>query len=218
MRALQDALQYQFHNEATLRLALTHPSLKEPEDNQRLEFLGDAVLEFCVSDILYRKYPTLQEGQLTAKRAALVCEETLSLLASELGIGEALRMGHGEESTAGRTKPSILCDSMESVIAAVYIDGGMREAYRLIARLFKDEQRLSSLRGKDEKGLLQAATQAMELGLPTYAIVEESGPDHSKRFVSEVSINGKPVARGEGGSKKAAEQLAAERALARLRP
>ena len=216
MQPLQDALQYQFKNERLLRLALTHPSLKEPKDNQRLEFLGDAVLEFCISDVLFRKYPDSQEGELTAKRAALVCEETLSRLASELGIGESLRMGHGEESTQGREKPSILCDAMESVLAAVYLDGGMREAYRLVARLFEDEQRLISLRGKDEKGLLQAYTQANGLGLPSYAVVDSSGPDHDKHFISEVSVGGSPIARGEGGTKKAAEQLAAERALTLL--
>ena len=209
MRSLQDALQYRFRNEALLRLALTHPSTKEETDNQRLEFLGDAVLEFAISDMLFRKYPDRQEGELTARRASLVCEETLCHIARELGIGNALRMGHGEESTAGREKPSILADAMEAVIAAVYLDGGALVASTLIERLFADEEKLSALRGRDDKGMLQEYTQAHELGLPEYAVVEESGPAHDRRFVSEARVAGQAVARGEGASKKAAEQAAA---------
>ncbi|MCE5342391.1 MAG: ribonuclease III [Eubacteriales bacterium] len=217
MRSLQAALQYHFHNGALLRLALTHPSAKEPNDNQRLEFLGDAVLEFVISDLLYHKYPQRQEGELTARRASLVCEETLCHLARELRLGESLRMGHGEESTAGREKPSILADAMEAVIAAVYLDGGAEEAHRLIERLFKDEEALSALRGQDDKGLLQAFTQARELGLPLYEVVEENGPAHDRHFLCEARVAGEAVARGEGVSKKAAEQAAARVALAILK-
>jgi len=216
MRSLQTALGYRFHNGALLSLALTHPSVKEAQDNQRLEFLGDAVLEFVISDLLYRKYPDRQEGELTARRAALVCEETLYHLAQGLGLGGCLRMGHGEESTAGREKPSILADAMEAVIAAVYLDGGAEAAYGLIGRLFADEETLSALRGQDDKGLLQAYTQAHDTGLPEYAVVEESGPPHDRRFITEVRVAGEALARGEGGSKKAAEQAAARRALAAL--
>ncbi len=217
MRMLQTALGYRFRDEALLRLALTHPSAKEPKDNQRLEFLGDAVLECSVSDLLYRKYPSLQEGELTARRAALVCEETLCNLARTLGIGPRLRMGHGEESTLGREKPSILADAMEAVIAAVYLDGGADAARELIGRLFADEESLSALRGQDDKGLLQTYTQARNTGLPEYAVVAESGPPHDRRFVSEVCVAGAAVARGEGGSKKTAEQAAARAALAILK-
>lgn len=217
MRSLQTALQYRFQNESLLRLALTHPSAKEEKDNQRLEFLGDAVLEFAVSDMLFRKYPEQQEGDLTARRAALVCEETLCHLARSLNVGVFLRMGHGEESTAGRDKPSILADAMEAILAAVYLDGGWQAAYALIDRLFTDEETLSTLRGQDDKGLLQTLTQARELGLPEYAVVEESGPAHDRRFVTEVRVAGEAVARGEGGSKKAAEQSAARRALTILK-
>lgn len=216
MRSLQDALHYRFHDEALLRLALTHPSTKEEADNQRLEFLGDAVLGFAVSDLLYRKYAGRHEGELTARRATLVCEETLCHLARGLGIGRALRMGHGEESTLGREKPSILADAMEAVIAAVYLDGGVEAAHALIARLYRDEEALSARRGRDDKGLLQAHTQAAELGLPEYAVTDESGPAHDRRFVVEVRIAGKPVATGEGATKKAAEQAAARQALAIL--
>lgn len=217
MRSLQTALDYRFQNESLLRLALTHPSTKEERDNQRLEFLGDAVLEFAISDFLYRKYPDRQEGELTARRAALVCEETLCHLARGLQLGRFLRMGHGEESTAGREKPSILADAMEAVIASVYLDGGIMEAQRLIERLFQDEEALSALRGQDDKGLLQAYTQAHEMGLPEYVIVEQSGPAHDRRFVTEVSVTGKAVARGRGQSKKAAEQAAARLALDALK-
>ncbi|MDD3410101.1 MAG: ribonuclease III [Eubacteriales bacterium] len=213
LRELQSALGYEFKQEALLRLALTHPSTKEPQDNQRLEFLGDAVLEFCVSDVLYRKYQERQEGELTARRAALVCEETLCTLAKAIGLGPYLRMGHGEELMHGREKPSILSDAMESVIAAVYLDGGINAAYQLIRRLFRDEEKLAARKGKDDKGLLQAYTQAHELGLPEYVIVDESGPDHARVFMAEVRVMGQPVARGGGASKKAAEQLAARLAL-----
>jgi len=216
MRSLQDALQYRFKDDALLRLALTHPSTKEETDNQRLEFLGDAVLEFAVSDILFHKYPDRQEGELTARRASLVCEETLCHLARELRVGFHLHMGHGEESTAGREKPSILADAMEAIIAAVYLDGGISEAYRLVNRLFADEEKLSALRGQDDKGLLQEYTQAHDLGLPEYAVIQESGPAHDRHFEIEARVKGNAVARGTGASKKAAEQAAARLALATL--
>jgi len=217
MDSLQTALDYRFHNNALLRLALTHPSAKEDRDNQRLEFLGDAVLECAVSDLLYRKYPGLQEGELTARRAALVCEETLSYLARTLGVGRCLRMGHGEESTAGREKPSILADAMEAVLAAVYLDGGWDAANALVGKLFAQEETLSTLRGQDDKGLLQAFTQAHELGLPEYTVMQQSGPAHDRRFVVEACVSGRAVASGEGSSKKTAEQAAARLALMVLR-
>ena len=213
MRPLQDALNYHFKDEALLRLALTHPSTKEETDNQRLEFLGDAVLEYRISDMLFRKYAGSQEGDLTARRASLVCEETLCCLARQFNLGACLRMGHGEETTAGRDTPSILADAMEAVIAAVYLDGGADAAAKLIDRLFQDEEKLSALRGRDDKGLLQEYTQAHELGLPEYVIVEESGPAHDRRFVAEARVSGRALAKGEGVTKKAAEQAAARQSL-----
>lgn len=212
MQAFQQAIGYTFRNPAHLRLALTHPSTKLP-DNQRLEFLGDAVLEFCVSDMLYRKYPDLHEGELTARRAALVCERTLSLIAGSLGLGRCLLMGHGEEQTGGREKPSILADAMEAVLAAIYVDGGYEAARGVISRLFSEEERLIAWRGQDDKGALQEYTQAHELALPEYEIVSQEGPDHNRRFTARVSVLGKAVATGEGNSKKAAEQAAAREAL-----
>jgi ribonuclease III len=217
MRSLQTALGYRFRNEALLRLALTHPSAREPGDNQRLEFLGDAVLEFLISDLLYRKYPALREGELSARRAALVCEETLCRLARTLDAGVYLRMGRGEESTLGREKPSILADAMEAILAAVYLDGGADAARELAGRLFADEESLSAQHGQDDKGLFQAYTQARDIGLPEYAVVEESGPPHERRFVSEARVAGRTLARGEGASKKASEQAAARAALTKLK-
>ncbi len=218
MRALQDALAYHFQNQSLLRQALTHPSTKEAADNQRLEFLGDAVLGFTVSDLLYRKYPGRPEGELTARRATLVCEETLCRLARQLNLGAVLRMGHGEESTLGREKPSILADAMEAVLAAVYLDGGVEAAAALVARLYRDEEALSALRGRDDKGLLQTYTQAHELGLPEYAVLWQSGPAHERRFAVEARVAGRALATAEGPTKKAAEQAAARLALQALDP
>jgi len=167
-----------------------------------------------VSDLLYRKYPDSQEGDLTARRASLVCEETLCLLAKQLELGRFLRMGHGEEQQQGREKPSILADAMEAVLAAIYLDGGADAARDVTLRLFADEERLSAARGRDEKGLLQEYTQAHDLALPEYEIVEETGPAHDRHFVAQVSVMGQPIANGEGASKKAAEQAAAKSALA----
>ena len=212
MQRLQQALGYAFRDPSHLRLALTHPSTKLP-DNQRLEFLGDAVLEFCVSDMLYQKYPDLHEGELTARRAALVCERTLSVIARSLDLGRYLLMGHGEEQTGGREKPSILADAMEAVLAAVYVDGGYEAARGVIRVLFQEEERLTAWRGQDDKSALQESTQANGLDLPAYEIVAQSGPDHDRRFTAQVSVQGRAVATGEGNSKKAAEQAAAKAAL-----
>ncbi|MBP3646865.1 MAG: ribonuclease III [Clostridia bacterium] len=216
MQNLQKALGYAFKDEAHLRLALTHPSTKLP-DNQRLEFLGDAVLEFCVSDMLYRKYPNLHEGELTARRAALVCERTLSVLAMSLGLGDVLVMGHGEEQTGGRHKPSILADAMEAVFAAIYVDGGIRAAHEVILRMYSEDEKLIAWRGHDDKSALQEFTQANGLDLPAYQIIAQEGPDHNRTFTAQVSVLGKPVAVGVGNSKKAAEQAAAKKALKELK-
>lgn len=212
MRQLEQTLGYRFSDEALLRQALTHPSMGEG-DNQRLEFLGDAVLELYMSELLYEEYPQEQEGALTARRAALVCEKTLSQLARELGLGEKLILSRGEEQTGGRERASTLCDAMEAVVAAVYLDGGGDAARALVKRLFKNEGELLKARGRDDKGLLQAFTQGCGLALPVYEIISESGPAHQKAFVSRVSIAGVCHGTGEDATKKAAEQAAARAAL-----
>ncbi|MBO5501045.1 MAG: ribonuclease III [Clostridia bacterium] len=214
MKALQQALGYTFKDVSHLRRALTHPSTKQP-DNQRLEFLGDAILEFCVSDMLYHKYTNFQEGALTARRAALVCERTLSVLAHSLDLGRCLVMGNGEILTGGREKPSILADAVEAVLAAIYVDGGYEAVREVIFRLFQDEDKLVAPKVKDDKSALQEYTQAHEMGLPTYRIIDATGPDHDRQFVAEVVIMGRQMATGKGQSKKSAEQMAARAALKR---
>lgn len=212
MQALQKALDYTFRDPMLLSLALTHPSTKL-SDNQRLEFLGDAVLEFCVSDMLYHKYPDLREGELSSRRAALVCERTLSVVALSLGLGAYLMMSKGEEMTGGRDKPSILADAVEAVLAAIYLDGGVESVRRVIARLFENDESLIAWRGLDDKSALQKYTQAHDLALPEYEVVAQSGPDHDRHFIVRVLVMGAEVARGEGGSKQAAEKAAARAAL-----
>ena len=214
MQALQQALGYTFRDVAHLRRALTHPSTKQP-DNQRLEFLGDAILEFCVSDMLYHKYTNFQEGALTARRAALVCERTLSVLAHSLDLGRCLVMGNGEILTGGREKPSILADAVEAVLAAIYVDGGYEAVREVIFRLFQDEDKLVAPKVKDDKSALQEYTQAHDMGLPAYRIIDATGPDHDRQFVAEVVICGRQMATGKGQSKKSAEQMAARAALKR---
>lgn len=212
LEELQEKLDYHFRDSKLLCRALTHPSTKLP-DNQRLEFLGDAVLEFCVSDMLYRKYPDFHEGALTARRAALVCEHTLSVLARQLDLGEYLYMGNGEDANGGREKPSILSDAMEAVLAAIYMDGGYEAVKPIILKMYAEEAKLLSWQVKDGKGALQEYTQGHDMGLPSYEIIEAYGPDHDRHFTAQVSIQGKPMAQGRGCSKKHAEMEAAKKAL-----
>ncbi len=207
---LTDALGYVFTREALLRRALTHPSFGA-EDNQRLEFLGDAVLELCVSESLYRAHPGMQEGGLTRLRAGLVRMESLAQAAESVALSEYLLMDKSCEMAGGRQNPSVLCDAMEAVIAAVYLDGGLQAAQGVVARL------LSHIAGEtelDAKSELQMRRQARELSAPEYAVVEESGLAHQRVFTVAVLLDGREVARGTGATKKKAEQEAARRALA----
>ena len=190
---VMQALGYTFRDEALLRRALTHPSVGK-EDNQRLEFLGDAVLQFIMSEKLYAAHPEDREGALTHRRALLVCEAAQSPIARELGIGEALRMDRGEELTGGREKPSVLCDAMEAVLAAVYLDGGMEAAKGVVERWQEELQKHGG-------------------ETPTYQIIGQSGPPHSPVFRAAVYRNGTLLAEGEGKTKKAAEQAAALNAI-----
>ena len=215
MEALMEALGYRFHNRALLRQALTHPSMGR-EDNQRLEFLGDAVLQYVMSDQLYRTHPECQEGQLTHLRALLVCEAALSQVARGLGVGEALLMDKGEEQTGGRDKPSVLCDAMEAILAAIYLDGGMEAARGIVERCWPKPEEVRRPM-QDSKGALQEYLQQDGGEAPTYEIVAQDGPPHDRTFEAAVLRYGQELARGTGRTKKQAEQAAALGALRMLK-
>ena len=211
LKRVTDALGYTFRDEALLRRALTHPSVGK-NDNQRLEFLGDAVLQYLMSDALYRAHPEEREGALTHRRALMVCEAALSPIAQRLGLGEALLMDKGEELTGGREKPSVLCDTMEAVLAAVYLDGGMEAARGVVERCWPGEDEVARPL-QDAKGALQEALQKNGGESPTYEITGQSGPPHNPVFEAAVYWNGKLLAKGEGKTKKQAEQAAALKAM-----
>ena len=212
--SLQKALGYSFRDERLLRLALTHPSAGLPEDNQRLEFLGDAVLQLCVSVALYGRHPADQEGSLTQLRQALVREETLAEAANRLEIGEYLRFDKGEAASGGGHKPSVLCDAMEAVLAAVYLDGGWEAAAALCARALNNFA--APPREKNWKSLLQEKTQQHGGCTPEYRIVSQDGPAPARVFTAEVLLRGVVAGSGTGGTKKQAEQEAARAAMEKI--
>ncbi len=227
LESFQDVLAYRFQNPQVLRQALRHRSYayenpKEPGgDNERLEFLGDAVLSLAVSHLLLERFPDADEGTLSRLRASLVNEEQLARIAGLLGLGDLLLLGKGEELSGGRTKPSILADAVEALLGAVYWDGGFDPALRLVRRFFQAELTQATVQAdplyrldKDFKTRLQEVTQAQMRLVPQYAVEREEGPDHDKTFYVAVSLAGRVLARGVGKSKKAAEQAAAREALA----
>ena len=214
MQNLMNALGYQFRNPALLKQALTHPSFGA-EDNQRLEFLGDAVLQYLMSDILYASHPKDREGQLTHQRALLVCEAALSQVAQTLHVGDALLMDKGEVLTGGREKPSVLADAMEAILAAVYLDGGLEEARKIIQRHWPRPEDVRRPM-QDSKGALQELLQKNGGNPPTYEIVSHSGPAHAPTFEAAVSLDGVELARGSGTTKQKAQQAAALKALQQL--
>ncbi|MEJ5310281.1 MAG: ribonuclease III [Anaerolineae bacterium] len=220
---VQKRLQYQFAHPELLELALTHPSFahEHPEEggeehhNQRLEFLGDAVLDFLVAAWLYRNHPTLSEGPLTRLRATLVCATTLASLAQRLGLGEALRLGRGEEESGGTTRAANLCDAFEALVGALYLDGGLEVTWQCLEPWFAQEVQTILRAGSDmdAKSRFQEWAQA-NLGItPAYRIVGESGPDHAKVFTAQVLLNEQVAGEGQGSSKRLAEQAAAQAAL-----
>ena len=214
MQNLMNTLGYQFRNPALLKRALTHPSMGG-EDNQRLEFLGDAVLQYIMSDILYATHPRDREGQLTHLRALLVCEAALSQVARSLHVGEALIMDKGEALTGGRDKPSVLCDAMEAILAAVYLDGGLDAARGIVQRHWPKPEEVHRPM-QDSKGALQEHLQKDGGDAPTYAILAQDGPPHDRTFEAAVYRYGMELARGSGKTKKQAEQAAALAALEKL--
>ena len=216
--ALMEKIGYIFKDEAIFTHALTHSSFsnetKMPKlsDNERLEFLGDAVLELVSSDFLYRNYPDYPEGEMSKLRAALVCEPTLADVSKSLGIPDFIRMSIGEEKTGGRDLKSITSDALEAVIGAIYLDGGIEPAREFILKYILtdiEERKLFH----DSKTVLQEKIQGKNLGKLAYVETEESGPDHNKTFCINATLNGKIIGRGTGHSKKAAEQEAAYNAL-----
>ncbi len=214
MQNLMNTLGYQFKDPALLKRALTHPSMGA-EDNQRLEFLGDAVLQYIMSDILYASHPASREGQLTHLRALLVCEAALSQVARSLHVGEALIMDKGEALTGGRDKPSVLCDAMEAILAAVYLDGGLEEARKIILNFWPRPEDVHRPM-QDSKGSLQEHLQKDGGDAPTYQILAQDGPPHDRTFEAAVYRYGVELARGVGKTKKQAEQAAALAALEKL--
>ena len=207
---LMQSLGYTFKDPKLLKLALTHPSLGD-QNNQRLEFLGDAVLELCVSDILFNRHPGLSEGELTVMRANLVCEAALFSVARKLDMDSHIRLLHPQShNSAGRR--SIMADAVEAVIAAVYLDGGLSCARRLVAALW-DDLFTSSQSLNNYKSSLQEMLQAEGLPEPSYQTVQEEGPPHKRVFTVAVLSQEKELARARGSSKKLAEQEAARLAL-----
>ena len=221
---LETAIGYRFHNISLLQNALTHSSYANERwhnsllSNERLEFLGDSVLGMLVAEYLYRNFPDRPEGELTRMRADMVCEQTLAAVANRIGIGEHLLLGHGEEQGGGRSRNSILADAMESVIAACFLDGGMEAALGIVQKFILVEVPVKKLHNTDYKTTLQELVQRKKNQTLIYALVGQSGPDHNKQFVVEVSLNGSVVGKGTGTSKKRAEQDAARDATERLFP
>ncbi|HEY4395695.1 MAG TPA: ribonuclease III [Polyangia bacterium] len=217
---LEARLGYAFRDRGLAATALTHTSwLNEAAtpgraDNERLEFLGDAVLALVVSDLLMRRLPDSAEGDLTRARAALVSEGGLARAATALELGRFLFVGRGEERTGGRARPSILADALEALMGAVYLDGGLDAAAGVAQRLFQKELAdVESHARLDYKSRLQERAQALWQSAPVYQVVAESGPDHDKRFEVALSFAGREWARASGRSKKEAEQSAAAAAL-----
>jgi len=220
LEGLAQRLGYRFENLELLDQALRHSSYahENPEtgsSNERLEFLGDAVLDLTVCTLLLARFPQSSEGDLSRGRAALVNARQLAGLARDLGLGAYLLVGRTEERQEGRKKPSLLADALEAVLAAVYLDGGLAAVTTLTERWFSPLLE-TALPGLDFKTALQELTQARYKALPSYHVLAESGPGHAKHFQVEVRLNDVPLARGEGGTKKRAAQRAARLALEKL--
>ena len=221
IEALEGKIGYTFRDRSLLVLALTHTSFANEAhsghlgSNERLEFLGDAVLELVSSDFFYREKPKLSEGELTKLRASFVCEPALAYCAEQIPLSPYLLLGRGEEMTGGRTRPSIVSDAMEAVIGAIYLDGGLTPARAYIDRFI-----LNDIEGKryfyDAKTILQEEIQKDKDAVLSYELRGEEGPEHLKRFTVAALRDGVPLAEGEGSSKKEAEQRAAYAALLAL--
>lgn len=216
MRALEQTIGYAFKDRKLLLTALTHSSYsgeKHAASNQRLEFLGDAVLQLTMSDRLYLAYPDLAEGDLSRLRARSVQEGALHKAAIRLHLGEHLRLSHGEELAGGRERPSILADAVEALLGAIYLDGGMEPARAFVESFLPTAPETVA---QDSKTALQELLQKGGGDTPQYEILSEEGPPHARRFHAQALWNGRQIGKGEGASKKAAEQAAALDALREL--
>lgn len=221
---LQARIGYQFDHEAVLMEAMTHSSYanewrhKKLMDNERLEFLGDSILGLIVSHYIFDKYRHLPEGELTKIRANVVCESSLALKARRIQIGKHLLLGKGEEASGGRDRDSILADSLESLIAAIYLDGGYRRARDFVINNFEDliDMAVNGNLMSDYKTKLQEILQSNHQEKIEYIVVNEEGPDHNKTFFVEVKLGERVMGAGEGKNKKEAEQSAAKKALINL--
>lgn len=215
---LQEKIGYQFHEEKLLKQAVTHSSyaneqkIRRLANYERVEFLGDAVLELVSSEFFYHQYPDLPEGKLTKMRASAVCEQALAITARQLQIGSFMLFGKGEEATGGRDRDSIIADAVEAVIGAIYLDGGFEEAAKFIHKFV-----LNDLENKklfyDAKSILQEEVQNNKLGVLSYELIKEEGPEHDKAFYVAALLNGEQIGTGVGHNKKAAEQNAAYEAI-----
>ncbi len=221
---LEAKLNIKFRDRALLHLALVHGSAgpegrsRHGENYERLEFLGDSVLNLAISDHLYRMFPTRLEGDLARLRAGIVSETALARVARGLDLGRYVVLGRGEEKGGGRSRPALLADALEAVLGAVYVDSGYGVAHYCVTRWFGDElSRLEEPGEGDYKSQLQELVQQLERRLPRYRITGQRGPEHDRAFVAIVEVNGRVLGEGRGRSKKEAEQVAAQRALETLR-
>lgn len=216
---LESIINYSFKDKALLASALTHSSYANEHkmtDNERLEFLGDAVLELVSSDFIFRKYSGMPEGKMTRLRASIVCEPTLALCAREICLDKYILLGHGEDKNGGRNRDSIISDALEALIGAVYLDGGIE-----IAKVFIENIILNDIENKqlffDSKTFLQEIVREKYGKAPEYMIIDVSGPDHCRKYCAAVLLDGEEIGRGAGPTKKSAEQHAAYSALLLLK-
>lgn len=222
LHEFEEVIGYHFNNQGLLRQALTHSSyanerhMKKHSDNERLEFLGDAVLEVTSSEFLYQKYPDYSEGELTKLRASLVCEPTLAFCTRAIDLGKYLYLGKGEDLTGGRNRKSILSDALEAVIGAIFLDGGFANAKEFVLKYILTDIEHKQL-FYDSKTILQEIVQASYEEPLEYEILKEEGPDHNKTFEVRALLGTKEIGRGSGRTKKSAEAVAAYRGILKLR-
>ena len=221
-KSFQESIQYQYEDISLLETALTHSSyanehqLKKSQNNERLEFLGDAVLELVSSDVLFKSYPDKLEGVLSKTRASLVCEPALAYCARKLQLGDYLLLGKGEDMTGGRERDSILSDALEAVIGSIYLDGGLEPARRFIMTFVLNDMKNTRL-FYDCKTILQENVQSWSKETLTYELVDTSGPEHTRSFVMQIRLGSQILGKGSGRTKQAAGQNAAYESLIQLR-